>query len=108
MPETFVLVNGELAVARQPLQGALFEEELRIVVEVLEHLALEHEKPARNDTFGDRRLLVELQRPRALDLDLAVAGGRMHAGDGGDPPLAMVKIEQRRDVDIAHRVAVSE
>ena len=109
MPEALVEVDRELAVARQALQRLDARgSRPRVVAQVVEHLALEDEEAAGDDALGERRLLVELDDPAAVDPHLAVARGRVDAGDRGDPPLGPVEIEQGVDVDVAHRVAVGE
>ena len=44
MPELLVQIDRELAVAREIAQRFLFEEELRIIVEVVEDLAFEEKE----------------------------------------------------------------
>src|SRR6185312_15343359 len=107
VPETLVEIDRELAVAGQVAQRLLLQEEVRIVVQVVEDLALEDEEAAAHDALR-RGLLVELHGLGAVDSDLAVAGAGVHAGDGGDAPLRPVKIQQGVDVHVAHGVAVGE
>jgi hypothetical protein len=51
--------DGELAVAGEVAQRGALERQLRVVVEVVEELALEDEEAARDVALGGAGLLVE-------------------------------------------------
>ena len=107
-PEVLVAVDGELAVAREPPQRRLLEDQLGLVGQVVEDLALEDEEAAADEALGRRRLLVELGHHAVLHAHLAVARAGVDAGDGADAVVRAVEREQRLDVDAADAVAVGE
>ena len=107
MPEPLVEVDRELPVGGQRAQRPVLEEELRVLVEVLERLALEDEEAPRDDALR-HGLLRELDDTAAGGLHLAVARGGVHARHRGEPALAPVVVEQRADVDVGDGVAVGQ
>src|SRR4051794_12301285 len=107
-PEAVVLEHGQLAVRRQPLERSVLEEQVGLVRQVIEELALEAEEAARHPAVDERRLLGELESPPVVDAHLAVARGGMDAGHGSDAALGPVVLQERADVDRPEPVAVGE
>ncbi len=95
-----------MAVLCEGLEGRLLEDAL--VVEVVEDTGLEHEEATVHVVVGEW-LLAEL-------LDCAILGHvhdtearqRPDRGDGCEPPMGFMEVEQCRDVDIGEAVAIGD
>src|SRR4029453_17116974 len=80
----------------------------RILGEIVERAALEHEEPAVDHAVVGLRLLAELADALAAHAPLPEPRRRVHARHGGERALSFVKREEAAQIDVAHAVAVGE
>ena len=108
LPEAPVLVAHQLALGGQRPHGLLLEHAV-VAVQVVEYRRLQH-----HVARVDRGAVCGLLLPEGADgivladVQYALLLGLVHRGEGGDPAVGAVEIQQFTDVHVAHAVAVGE
>ena len=85
-----------------PLPGGV------IVIDVLDHLWLEHEETSINPPLSYPRLLGELGHQVAVESQPTKAGRRPHGGDSGQEAVRPVKGQEIPEVDAGNTVSLGE
>src|ERR1700733_13293000 len=107
LPEAFVPVAGELAVAGERAHRLLLPHGVG-APDVAADLGGEHEEAAVHPAAVAARLLFEPAHQPVLDLERAEAPGRLYGGHRRARPLLAVKGDPRGDVDVGDAIAVGE
>jgi hypothetical protein len=109
LPESAVVVDGELAVVHEAAQRLLLPDG-GVALDVVEHARLADEEAAVDQVAVGGGLLAEAVHPVRLrrEVERAEAARLQHRRHGGERALLAVEGDQRADVDVGDPVAVGQ
>ena len=102
MPECHQLTFGA-----EPVEGFLLEGG-GVAVDVIDHLGVEDHEPAVDPVGLGFGLLAEVGDGVAVEVQYAEPSGGVDGGDGGEPAVALVELDQFLDINVGYAVAVGQ
>src|SRR5262245_22683206 len=107
VPEAEMTVRAKLVVGREALERLTLPHCL-VALQILQRPRREYEEPAVDPRVVAFGLLLEADHLIALDLHRTEAAGRLNGGDGDEPFVLTMEIDQRLDVDLRNAVSVGQ